>query len=105
MGTLRDVWYNSDMNTDLTSDQQKALDENEGIVESGDIVFMRIDVFRDMLGFTLDDELRRQLQIGFDQADRGQLLDWDAEKIKTEGRRRLQQQSEALGERQMRISP
>ena len=37
----------------------------------------------------LNDELRQQLQKGFDAADRGDLVDWDAERIKAEGRRRL----------------
>ncbi len=83
------------MGTDLTSEQQQALDQNDGIVVSGDVVFMRVDVFRDMLGFTSDEELRQQLHIGFDQADRGQLVDWDPEKVKAEGRRRLQQRTRA----------
>jgi len=33
--------------------------------------------------------LRRELQAGFDQADRGELVDWDPDRIKAEGRRRL----------------
>lgn len=28
-----------------------------------------------------DEELRRQLQIGFDQADRGELEEWDVEEF------------------------
>ena len=49
----------------------------------------------DLLVFDTDDELRRQQQIGFDQADRGQLVDWDPQRIKDEGRRRLRQRSDA----------
>jgi hypothetical protein len=37
----------------------------------------------------LDDRLRRELQIGFDQIDRGEWVVWDPEKIKAEGRRIL----------------
>lgn len=76
------------METNFTTEQEQALQQNDGIVESGDVVFMRIDVFRDMLGFDSDEELRRQLQIGIDQVNRGQLVDWDPEKIKAEGCRR-----------------
>ena len=83
------------MKSNITNEQQQALDQNDGIVEAGDVIFMRIDVFREMLGFTSDDELREQLQIGFDQADRGQLVDWNPDKIKAEGRRRLQKRHEA----------
>jgi toxin ParE1/3/4 len=82
------------MNSNLTTEQQAALNANDGIVDAGDVVFMRVDVFRDMLGFATDEELRQQLQVGFDQADRGQLVEWDAAKLKAEGRRRLQQRSE-----------
>ncbi|MBW3596481.1 MAG: hypothetical protein KY475_04305 [Planctomycetes bacterium] len=38
---------------------------------------------------TTDERLRRELQIAFDQADRGEWVVWDPEKIKQEGRRRL----------------
>ena len=43
----------------------------------------------------LDERLRRELQVGFDQADRGEWVEWDPEKIKEEGRRRLASQSSA----------
>ena len=33
--------------------------------------------------------LRRQLQEGFDAADRGEVVPWDPDRIKAEGRRRL----------------
>jgi len=79
----------------LTDEQERALDEQGGIVEGASFVILRTDVFRELLGFDTDDELRRQLQIGFDQADRGQLVDWDPQRIKDEGRRRLRQRSDA----------
>lgn len=34
------------------------------------------------------EELRHELQVGFDQADAGQFVDWDLKWIKCEGRRR-----------------
>jgi len=83
------------METHLTNEQKQALEQNDGIVEADNVIFMRVDLFRDMLGFTSDDELRQQLKIGFNQADRGQLVDWNPDKIKAEGRQRLQKQNEA----------
>ncbi len=83
------------MKSELTSEQREALNENGGLVEAGDVVFMRVDVFRDMLGFTSDDELRQQLQIGFNQADRGQLVEWNPDKVKAEGRQRQQERFKA----------
>ena len=61
-------------NPELTKEQQQALDQNDGIVEGPSFVIMRTDVFRSMLGFGADEDLQRQLQVGFDQADRGQLV-------------------------------
>ena len=41
-----------------------------------------------------DDYLRRELQVGFAQADRGEFVDWDADRVKTQGRQLLRQQPE-----------
>ena len=82
------------METRITNEQKQALEQNDGIVEADNVIFMRVDLFREMLGFTSDDELRQQLKIGIDQADRRQLVDWNPDKIKAEGRRRLQKQHE-----------
>lgn len=92
---LRQLRYNLTMSTNLTDEQRQALDLHDGIVECGDVLIMRMDRFREILGFDSDEELRRQLQIGFNQADSGQLVDWDPEKVKAAGRRRLQEESEA----------
>ncbi len=35
----------------------------------------------------VDDELRRQLQIGFDQADAGEVAEWDVDEILAEAHR------------------
>jgi hypothetical protein len=37
--------------------------------------------------------LCRELQVGFDQAERGDVVEWNADRIKSEGRRRLQERS------------
>ena len=80
---------------DLTKEQQQALDQNDGIVEGPSFVIIRTDVFRNMLGFGSDEDLQRQLQIGFDQADRGQLVDWNPDRIKSEARLRIQRRNQA----------
>ena len=36
-----------------------------------------------------DEHLRRELQIAFDQVDRGEVAPWDSESIKAEGRAEL----------------
>ena len=82
------------METHITNEQKQALEQNDGIVEADDVILMRVDLFRDMLGFASDDELREQLKIGFDRAERGQVVAWDPDKIKAEGRRRLQKKNE-----------
>ena len=37
----------------------------------------------------LTDELMKDLQVGLDQADAGQFVDWNPDEIKAEARRRL----------------
>ena len=54
-------------------------------------VILPLDYARRMF----DDYLRRELQIGFDQADRGEFVDWNPDEIKAEGRKRLHQRHQA----------
>lgn len=63
----------------LTAEQQQALDEADGVVQGPSYVLMRTDVVLSYFGFDTKDELRRQLQPAFDQADRGELDDWSVE--------------------------
>ena len=77
---------------------QQALDQGQGALvylvgldgEATHVV-LSIDDARRMF----DDYLRRELQVGFDQADRGEFVDWDPDKIKAEGREMLQRRSQA----------
>ena len=46
---------------------------------------------RDELKLLAIEDLRREIQKGLDQLDRGESVPFDAEHIKTEGRRRLAQ--------------
>lgn len=68
----------------LTEEQRQALqDRPGGPVEVEDdqtrklYVLVAKDDFRQMV----DEELRRQLQVGLDQADRGELEEWDVEQF------------------------
>ena len=77
---------------------QQALDQEHGapvylVGLDGEAthVVLSIDDARRMF----DDYLRRELQIGFDQSDRGELVDWDPDKIKAEGREILKRRSQA----------
>ena len=77
---------------------QQALDREQGapvylVGLDGEAthVVLPIDDARRMF----DDYLRRELQLGFDQADRGEFVDWDPDKIKAEGREILKRRSQA----------
>lgn len=65
---------------ELTEEQEQALGEH-GIVQGRAFVLMRPAAFRDLLGIGSDEELRRELQMAFDQADRGELAEWDVEEF------------------------
>jgi hypothetical protein len=79
-----------------TDDQKRVLDAEQAPVFFVDAagktthVVLPIGDARRMF----DDYLRRELQIGFDEADRGELVDWDPDRIKAQGRELLRQQRE-----------
>ena len=67
---------NSEKVPDLTAEQQQALDAHGGLVQGQSFVLMRTDVVLSYFGYDSQDELRRDLQPAFDQADRGELQPW-----------------------------
>jgi hypothetical protein len=82
------------MTPKITNEMRQALRDSEGqpvTVEDEETRRIYVLVARDEFCRLADDELRRQLQIGFDQADRGESGSWNADEIKAEGRRRLSQ--------------
>lgn len=66
---------------ELTAEQQQALDAHGGVVQGQSFVLMRTDVVLSYFGYDSKDELRRDLQPAFDQADRGDLQEWDVEEF------------------------
>ena len=91
------MWYNPNMAPKLTEEQRKALQQTPGRpvpVEDDRTHQLYFLVERDQMRQLLDEQLRRELQIGFDEAKRGDVVEWDAEKIKAEGRKILQQRSQ-----------
>ena len=68
---------NSKETPELTAAQRQALDEAGGVVQGQSYVLMRTDVVLSYFGFESKEELRRELQPAFDQADRGELHEWD----------------------------
>ncbi len=62
---------------ELTPEQQRALDAHGGIVEGDSFVLMDKDVILDFFGYGSPHDLLRELQPAFDQADRGELQEWD----------------------------
>ena len=68
---------------DLTAEQQQALDAGAGVVQVASFVLMRTDVVLDWFGYSNDD-LRRELQPGLDQIDRGDVADWNLDEFLAE---------------------
>jgi hypothetical protein len=63
----------------LTAEQEQALDEGNGVVQGESYVLMRPEAFLTWLGYDSLEELRHELQPAFDQADRGELEEWDVD--------------------------
>ncbi len=85
------------MTPKLTDAMREALGRDpEGAIEVEDELTQRRYVLlpKESLQAVAQRELVRELQIGFDQADVGRFVDWDAAEIKSEGRRRLQNEPE-----------
>jgi len=87
--------YTADITAKIikTDELQQALEQEQGapvylVGLDGETthVVLPIDDARHMF----DDYLRRELQVGFDQADHGEVVEWDPERLKAEGRERLQ---------------
>ncbi len=64
-------------NPELTEELQQALDDGQGIVQGQSFVLMRPDVILGWFGYDSNEELRQELQPAFDQADRGELSEWN----------------------------
>ena len=92
------VWYTVPMTPKLTDEMREALVQHPDSplrVRDESTQKLYVLVPEDDLRRMLHEELLRELKIGFDQADRGQVVSWDAHKVKVEGRRRLQRRSKA----------
>jgi len=72
---------NSQATPELTAEQEQALDAAGGIVQGQSFVLIRTDVVLSYFGYDSKEDLRRELQPAFDQADRGELEEWNVEKF------------------------
>ena len=63
----------------LTPEQQRALDAHGGVLEGESFVLIHKDVLLDFFGFGSQNDLLRNLQPAFDQADNGELRAWDVD--------------------------
>jgi len=80
----------------LTDEQRLALESRPGQpVEIEDDRTQRVYVLvtRDDFQSLCDERLRRELEVGFEQADRGDLADWDLDEMLSEARRRRDSQT------------
>jgi len=80
----------------LTDEQRLALESRPGQpVEIEDDRTQRIYILvaRDDFQSLCDERLRRELEVGFEQADRGDVADWDLDEMLNEARRRRDSQT------------
>jgi bifunctional DNA-binding transcriptional regulator/antitoxin component of YhaV-PrlF toxin-antitoxin module len=80
----------------LTDEQRQALEARPGQpVEIEDDRTQRVYILvaRDDVESLFDERLRRELQIGIEQADRGHVADWDLDEMLGEARRRRDSQT------------
>ncbi len=70
----------SDAISQLTEEQQQALDAGNGVVQGPSFVLMRTDVVLDWFGYTKD-ELRCELQPAIDQVASGDVAEWNLDKF------------------------
>ncbi len=76
----------------ITDEQRKAIETHRGEpvrLEDDETNRVYLLVEESQAPQLYEHWLRQQLQQGFDAADRGAVVDWDPERIKAEGRRRL----------------
>jgi hypothetical protein len=81
----------------LTDAMRDALGNNpDGAIEVEDDLTQRRYVLlpKEALPIIAQQELLRELQIGFDQADAGEFVEFDVDEIMAEGRRRKQSKLE-----------
>ena len=72
---------------ELTPEQEQALSESAGVVRGNSFVLMRPDVLLDWLGYSMD-ELRDELQPAVEQAEKGDLTEWNLQAFLAEMHRR-----------------
>ena len=75
----------------ITDELRDAIEQEQGLpvkLEDDKTKKVYLLVDKENAQNLFDQWLRRELQIGFDQADRGEVVPWDPERIKAEGRHR-----------------
>ncbi len=88
----RTLCYTIDMSPKITNEMRDALNEHAGQpvrVEDDQTHKTYYLVAESDAPELIDNWLARELQKGFDAADRGEVSDWDPQRIKAEGRRLL----------------
>ncbi|MEX2287525.1 MAG: hypothetical protein WD648_10585 [Planctomycetaceae bacterium] len=79
------------MTPKLTEEMRQALREQPGTpleIEDDETRTSYVIVAKETFVQMVDEELRRQLQIGIDQADAGQVSGWDVNEVLAEAHRR-----------------
>jgi hypothetical protein len=78
------------MSTKLSDEQRRAIEAEGGLIEVEDERTNRVYVLvaKDEFHRLVDEHLRRELQIAFDQVDAGDVGDWNAQEMLAEAHRR-----------------
>ena len=79
---------------ELTAEQQHALDAQDDVVQGSSFVLLCTDVVLNFFGYDAKEELQRKLQAAFDEADRGELAEWNVEEFLA----RMHQQRDSAAE-------
>lgn len=80
----------------LTPEMRAALQERAGRpvkIEDEQSRKVYLLVEEDAAHELMEQWLCREIQIGVDQAERGEVVEWDPDRIKSEGRRRLRERA------------
>lgn len=84
------VWYSSGVTPKLSDEQREAIESKHGgpiEVRDDRTQHVYVLVGRDQFQQLVEEQLRRDLQIGFDQADAGDVAAWNVEEVLQAARR------------------
>ena len=77
----------------MTPEQSQALNSSEGMIHGDYYILMKKSFFIEWIGLN-DEVLFRELNIGFENAERDEFVNWNPDEIKATGRQLLNKQTD-----------